>query len=163
VTDITHLTVRELISLQAKVADELRNRKITRSSNQLTGDLAEYLFCKAFKAFGWTQSENSNPSFDAIDSDKRRYQIKGRRLTHNKSRQLGAIRGLHKSNFDFLAAVLFDENYSVYLAAIIPHEVVVQRAIRQEHTNSHIFMLRDDVLKAPGVRDVTQNLREVLL
>ncbi len=50
--DLTRFTPPELLLLHSKVADELRDRRITRSSNNPTGDLAEYLFCKAF---GWTQ------------------------------------------------------------------------------------------------------------
>lgn len=99
---------------------------------------------------------------DAIASDGIRYQIKGRRLTrHNKSRQLGAIRDLGGAHFDFLAGVLFAEDYGVKRAAIIPYSVAVQRATFVEHTNSHKFMLRDDVWSAHGVRDVTSELQAV--
>lgn len=91
-----------------------------------------------------------------------RYQIKGRLISAVRpSRQLGALRKLDGAHFNFLAAVLFSEDYSVFRAAIIPHDVVVTVARFQAHTNSHIFILRDDVWNAPGVRDVTAELREV--
>src|SRR5579871_971370 len=99
--DLASLRSLELLALHARVADELRARGITRSSNNPTGDLAEYIFCKAF---GWTQSGNSNPNIDAIGPDGNRYQIKGRRVTrYNKSRQLSAIRDLAGAHFDYLA------------------------------------------------------------
>ncbi|MGA2687911.1 MAG: hypothetical protein ABSE85_07550 [Candidatus Korobacteraceae bacterium] len=48
-------------------------------------------------------------------------------------------------------------------AAIIPRAVAVERASFVERTNSHRFILRDDVWDAPGVGDVTMELRAVTL
>jgi hypothetical protein len=159
-TDVSRLSPKELLTLHAHVAEELRARGITRSSNNPTGDLAEYLFCKAF---GWSQSGNSNPNIDATATDGSRYQIKGRRMTrHNASRQLGAIRDFAGRHFDFLAGALFAEDYSVLRAAIIPYAVVEVRARFIKHTNSHKFILHDDVWGAPGVRDVTAELQAVV-
>lgn len=82
--NLLDLTPAQLLALH-----DLRNRGITRSSNNPTGDLAEYLFCKAF---GWTQAGNSHGNFDAAAFDRKRYQIKRRMLTReNKPRQLSAI------------------------------------------------------------------------
>jgi len=61
---------------------------------------------------------------------------------------------MQDNTFDHLAAVLFDPGVRVTRAAIIPHEVVVARARRVEHTNSWTFMLDDRVWKDSGVRDV---------
>lgn len=157
--DLAPLGAAELLKLHARVSDELRVRGITRSSNNPTGDLAEFLFCRAF---GWSQAGNSNPNVDAVSPDGVRYQIKGRRITpQNGSRQMSAIRDLQGSNFDFLAAVLFDQDYSILRAAIISIEVVVARATFVPRTNSHKFFLRDDVVNMTGVRDVTDGLRAV--
>lgn len=159
--DITHLPTNELLVLHAGVADELRSKGVTRSLNNPTGDLAEHLFCEAFT---WNQAGKSNPNIDAVGTDGTRYQIKGRRLTrYNHSRQLGAIRDLKGAHFDFLAGVLFSEDYSVLRAAIIPFAVVKERASFVERTNSHRFLLRDDVWDATGVRDVSDELRAVIL
>ena len=90
--DMSHLTARELLALHSKVADELVARRITRTYNNPTGDLAESLFCKAF---GWNQAGKSFAHVDAIGPDGAGSQIKGRRVTRlNKSRQLGALRDL---------------------------------------------------------------------
>lgn len=97
---ITRLSSKELLALHAKIADELRARGVTRTANNPTGDLAEHLFCTAF---GWVRAGNSHPNVDAIGSDGLRFEIKGRRLTKNRSRQLGAIRALDGEHFDFLA------------------------------------------------------------
>jgi hypothetical protein len=159
--DLSKLKPLQLLALHARVADELRARGITRSSNNPTGDLAEYLFCRAF---GWKQAGNSNANVDAIGPDLVRYQIKGRRVTrYNKSRQLSALRDLEGAHFDFLAGILFSEDYSVLRAALVPYSVALERAAFVKRTNSHKLILRDDVWEAPGVRDVTTELRAVTL
>jgi hypothetical protein len=76
--DIQQLSPIELLTLHARIEEELRDRNITQTANNPTGDLAEYLFCKAF---GWEQSGNSNPNID-IAPDGTRYQIKGRDDTY---------------------------------------------------------------------------------
>ena len=147
------LSVAELLLLHAQVGEELRERGIVRSANNPTGDLAEYLFCKAF---GWRQAPNSERGFDAVGSDGVRYQIQGRRIhRRNKSRQLSAIREIEGGLFDVLAGVLFDDDFNVMKAALIPTTVVVERSSYIARTNSSRFMLRDDIWNAPGVRDVT--------
>lgn len=96
-----------------------------------------------------------------------KYQIKGRPVTgHNRSRQLSAIRGLEGTHFDFLAGVLFKEDYSVWKAALIPHTVLLslkeQKLISfQKHTNSYRFLLVDNIWRIPGVQDVTSRLQSV--
>ena len=157
--DFVNLTSLGLLGLHARISDELRVRGIPRSSNNPTGDLAEYLFCKAF---GWKQSGNSKANIDAIGHDGLRYQIKVRRVTRfNKSPQLSAIRDLDGPHFDFLVGVPFFEDRSILRAALIPHAIAVSRADFVERTNSHRFILRDDIWDEPHVRDVTAELRMV--
>ena len=158
--DLSLLTLSELLSLHGQINEDLRRRKIARTANNPTGDLAEYLFCKAFD---WKQEDNSAKGFDAMSRNGIRYQIKGRRL-HNRniSRQLSALRGLHDGPFDYLAGLLFTSNYTVLRAAIIPIEIVKKRAALVQRTNSYRFILHDDVWNEAGVVDVTQDLTLVL-
>jgi hypothetical protein len=158
-TAISSLSPQELLALHARVAEELRERGITRSSNNPTGDFAEFLFCRAF---GWTQTGNSHANIDAIGPEGLRYQIKGRKMTpHNKSRQLGSIRDFKGRHFDFLAGAIFTERFEVLKAAIIPYPVVEHCATFVAHTNSHKFIIRDSVWNIEGVKDVTAQLRAV--
>lgn len=158
---LSSFDARELLKLHSAVAEELRKRGITRSSNNPTGDLAEYIFCKAFD---WSQVPNSNANVDAIAADGVRYQIKGRRVTrYNQSRQLSAIRDFEEDHFDFLAGVIFAEDYTVLRAAIIPRSAVLNRAVFVPRTNSHKFILCDSVWSAESVRDVTADLKAVQL
>jgi len=162
VSDLEKLSPRELLSLHANIMEELRARGILRSSNNPTADLAEVIFCRAF---GWMRSDtNSAPNIDAVGPDGVRCQIKGRRVTrHNSSRQLGAIRDFAGRHFDFLAGVLFNEDHTVLRGALVPYSIVAERATFVQRTNSHRFILHDDVWRAPGVRDVTQELSTIEL
>jgi len=149
VTDLLQRPAAELLRLHAQIADELRARGVTRSFNNPTGDLAEFLFCHAF---AWKQAGNSNANIDAIGPDGTRYQIKGRRITQtNGSRQLSALRDLAGGHFDFLGGVLFAADYTILRAVIIPRSVIEERAAFVERTNSHKFFLRDDIWDASGV------------
>ena len=150
-------SVAELLVVHAAIVEELRSRGVLRTANNPTGDLAEYLFCSAF---GWVQESNSTRSLDARDNEGVRYQIKGRRLhLRNSSRQMSAIRDL--SGFDVLAAVLFNEDYTVRRAALIPAAIVRGCSTYIKHTNSHKFILRETIWDAEGVVDVTERLRSV--
>lgn len=151
--DLDQVSAAELLAIHAQVSEELRTRGIVRSANNPTGDLAEYLFCTAF---GWKQAPNSERGFDATGQDGVRYQIKGRRVhRRNPSRQRSAIRDLAGGHFDVLAGVIFDDDFRVVRAALIPRGVVEKRSTFVAHTNSHKFLLRDDVWEAQGVQDVT--------
>jgi hypothetical protein len=155
--DFTGKTTAELLTIHAAIMEELRNRKILRSANNPTGDLAEYLFCSAF---GWKQEGNSTKSYDAIDIAGIKYQIKGRRIhQRNKSRQLSAIRDL--DGFDVLAVVLFDDDYKVTRAGLIPSARIREGASYIAHTNSYRFMAKDTVWNLSGVVDVTAELLAV--
>jgi hypothetical protein len=56
-------------------------------------------------------------------------------------------------------ACLFNEDYSIMRAALIPHAVAMQRASFVEHQTA--IGSCDDIWNAPGVRDVTMELRAV--
>jgi hypothetical protein len=144
-----------LLALHAAALDELRERRIVRSANGPGGDYAELLFVEAF---AWTRMKNSAAGYDAIDAANIRYQVKSRRIhSPATSRQLSALRNFSDATFDFLAGVLFNKDYSVMRAAIIPYNIIQVRF--SEYTNSSIFFLEDRIWNLRGVRDVTQELR----
>jgi hypothetical protein len=158
---LTELTPAQLLAMHADITEELRRRGIVRSSNNPTADVAELLFCRAF---GWQQAGNSHPAADATCAEGKLYQIKARRLTtQNTSREVGALRNLPGAGFHYLAGVLFEPDYSVRRAAIIPHDLVLQNSTYAKHTNAWKFHLRDTAWEWPGVRDVTDQLRAVTL
>ena len=62
--------------------------------------------------------------------------------------------------FDFLAGILFNTDYTVMRAAIVPHARLLEPRSRfSKHANGWLFKLHDDVWELPGVRDVTNEFR----
>ena len=158
--DLDVYNASELLALHAKISNELEQRKITRSANNPTGDVAELIFCKAFD---WNQENNSKKGYDAYLGEDR-FQIKGRRLDNGRgSRQLSFIRAIETKPFDFLAAVIFNLDYTVWRAALIPFDIVQAQAKPVKHVNGHRFLLRDSVWDEVKVEDVTSELRAVKL
>lgn len=153
--DLSRKSIAELLKLHADVSEALRDRRAVRTANNPTGDYGEYLFCEALTLH---RQDNSVKSFDAKDARGVRYQIKARRLhRRNQSRVLGAIRDL--TGFDLLAAVLFDDNYRVLRAAVIPVSIVRDSVVWKEHTNSYRFILSEKMWDEPRVIDATEDLR----
>ena len=149
-------SVSALLNLYAEILEELRDRGVVRSANSPVGDYAEHLFATAFN---WTLVANSAAGYDAVDG-KTRYQIKARRLhSHNRSRQLSFIRRLPERNFHYLAGVLFNEDYTVLRAALIPHALLAGNCRFSTHANGWLFMLEDNVWDWSGVKDVTTKLK----
>jgi len=162
--DVSKLSPRQLFELHSKIEDELRGKEIICTRNNPTGDFAEYLFCKAFPR--WEPAEKSQKGFDAIGPApyKLKYQIKARRIIrdNSNSRKVSAIRGIKEpKHFDFLAGVLFNADYSVFKAALIPYKVVVKLVRPDKHVNGHRLLLRNDIWEIPEVKDVTDKLRAV--
>ena len=151
------LTIFELLRTYDDVMDEVRRRDVVRSRNSPISDLAEVLFCRVF---GWTREGISVAGHDAKDGSGVRYQIKARRIGKGSgSRQLSAMRNLECNPFEMLAGVLFNPDFSVHRAAIIPVDVVKSRATWSKHTNSHKFFLKDAVWSESSVMDVTSRLQ----
>lgn len=154
--ELQRLPISELLSLYAHVVEELRRRGVTRSSNNPVADYAEHL-CE--KALSLTRTAKSAKGFDATDSAGTRYQIKGRRLTsHNASRQLGVLRELKENPFDYLAGVLFREDFQVWKACLVPITEVRANSDYIARTNSWRFLLRDSVWNLPGVVDISSKV-----
>jgi hypothetical protein len=154
---VAHMSVKGLLMMHGAIGDELLRRGVVRTANNPGGDFAETLYSRAF---GWTLAGNSALGYDAADAEGLRYQIKARRITaRNGSRQLSSLRRLPERQFDFLAGVLFEPDYSVRRAVIVPHAQVEALSQFIAHTNGWRFMLEDRVWDLPEARDVTAELR----
>ncbi len=158
ITNLREASPSQLLALYADILYELRKREIIRSTNNPAADYAEYLVAVALDL---DLATNSTTGYDATDKrDGTRYQVKGRRPTaHNPSRQLGAIRNLPAHHFDYLAGVLFAEDFSVARACLIPASVVEREATYIAHTNSWMIHLRDSLWADAEVRDITTVVR----
>ena len=144
IANLKKLKEQSLLKLYADLMEELRVRELIRSSNNPVADYAEKV---AVDYMGLQRVGKEKRGYDAIDKQKRRYQIKGRRITrHNKSRQLGVIRNLDEKLFDYLIAVIFNEDFSVEEIWRIPYRYVKDNSKYSRHQNGHVFQAKPDLL-----------------
>ena len=154
--DLTVLTESELLQIHADVIDELVNRGVVRTGNNPIGDYTEWLVCERL---GLLLQPNSRASYDGIDSQGNRYQIKGRRTKRATGNvQLSVIRNLEQQGFDFLIAVVYNSDYTIRFAAKIPHSIVSEIATYRAHVNGHVPIIRENVLDRQGVVNITDLL-----
>ena len=154
--NLNNLEIIELLRLQASITNELKRRKVVRTQNNPLGDYTEWLVSKAFNL---QLAQNSKSGYDGITNDGLKIQIKGRRITpSNNSRQLSAIRKYDDNDFDELAAVIYDENFNILEAVLIPHDVIGEYANYREHVNAHILILKGPVLKDARIKDIKEKL-----
>lgn len=150
--ELASLSDAALLKRYAEVMQEILRRGLSKGMNNPIGDYAERLVAQALKADTMTQS---NTGFDLRGPGDIRYEVKARRMNAARSsRQLSALRNLKDRHFDFLVGVLFNEDFTVYRAAIIPWEIVRDNAVFRPHTNAWVFHLRDSVWSLPGVKDL---------
>ena len=155
--ELSNLNTLELLKLQASAVAELRARDVVRTNNNPIGGYAEKL---AEKALGLTLETNSQIGHDAKDVHGLRYEVKARRVTStNPSRQLSSIRQLNEKHFDWLLAIIFNEEFEVEQAVLLPHEAIADYATHREHTNSHILVMKGAVLKDARLKDITERIK----
>lgn len=148
--NLKELEIKELLRLQASITNELMRRKVVRTQNNPLGDYTEWLVAKSLNL---ELAANSKAGYDGIDSDGAKIQIKGRRVTpKSKSCQLSAIRKYEEKDFDALVAIIFDENFDILNAVLIPHETIGKYASYREHVNAHILFVREPLLSDPDVK-----------
>lgn len=144
--ELRNMDERRLLSLYSELMEELRDRELIRSSNNPASDYAEKM---AVEYMGLTRLGKEEKGYDAIDKNRRKYQIKGRRITrHNASRQLSVIRDLDKRLFDYLVAVIFNEDFSVNEVWRVPYRFVKEHSRFSKHQNGHIFIANTELLSA---------------
>ena len=152
--DLRAMSEVELLRTHSAVIEELRRRGVVKTKNNPIGDYTEWLVCNRLEL---EMQGNSQSAFDALDQQGTRYQIKGRR-SGAKSVQFSSIRNLEQQGFDFVIAVIFDEDYSICLAVKVSHEAVPKLARYQAHTNGYNLILTRGAVEQDGVEDITHCL-----
>lgn len=143
-----------LLKLYGELMEELRDRQLTRSSNNPVADYAEKVAVDQLKL---KRAGKEERGYDAMDGKGRKYQIKGRRITrHNKSRQLGVIRNLDEKLFDYLVAVIFNEGFEILEMWKVPYQFVKESAKWSELQNGYILQAKQEILTTgKGVERIT--------
>lgn len=138
------LDEQTLLRLYSDLMEELRSRELVRSSNNPAADYAEKV---AVERLGLTRASKEERGYDAVDDNRMKYQVKGRRVTrHNNSRQLGVIRNLDEYLFDYLIAIIFNEDFTVKEIWKIPHQFIEGNSSYSSLQNGHIFIANPDLL-----------------
>lgn len=155
--EIEKLSPIQLLRNHFRIIEELKNRRVIRTRNNPVSDYAEWL---VHTKLGYSLQGNSAEGADAIDRKGNKYQVKARHLiSSSSSRQLGVIRNLEKKQFDSLIVVMFDRDFNVDKAYIIPHAIIARYARFSRHQNGHILIMRGGILSDKSIRDITGSLR----
>jgi hypothetical protein len=150
--DLAALDDQSVIRLWGSAMRELRRRELIRSSNNPVADLAERA---AAEHLNLTLQTKSNPGYDAVDEAGQRYEIKSRRVTAvNRSRQLGQLRNLEQRPFDFLVAVIYDEDVQLTELWKIPVDHVLACSTYRPRVNAHVAHAKGALLHPPAERIV---------
>ena len=152
--DLGQMSEIELLRTHAAIINELIDRNVVKTRNNPVGDYTEWLVSTRL---GLQLQQNSKASFDAIDTDGTRYQIKGRRAIGTRI-QFSAIRNLEAKGFDYVIGVAFNDDYSIRLALQLPHRLIPEFAKYQAHTNAHNLILTDKAAEHPNVTDLRERL-----
>ena len=145
-TDLPQLTPARLLQLCAGIGTELRRRNIVRTEN-ITGDVAEYLFCRALSLTPMPTRHSSTLSTETANA------ISDQGATRHSAQSVARTgrnpRHVRTALFDYLAGLLFNEDFTIRRAAIDSHAVVMDRGTHVKRSNSHKFLLLDDIWDAP--------------
>ena len=158
--DIKSSTPVELMNLYAEILIELNQRKVVRTYNSPVGDYAEWLVSEKL---GYALEHNSKKGYDAYDPKTGfRYQIKSRwerGAISVQSRELNVIRNYEDNQFDYLIIVIFDSNFGVKEAYMLPHDTIKPYAKYSKHQNGYLLVAKGAVLTDTTTKDITQDLR----
>lgn len=149
-------SVPSLLGQYAEILAELRARGIVRTSNAPLGDYAEYL---TQQVYGGELAANSVRSYDLIDTEGRRVQVKAR--TWASTTSASSVFSVFRS-FDFDVAVLLvfsQKTYEMLWAVEMEPAAIEQAARWSSHVNGHL--LRVPLARRHGV-DVTERFDQML-
>ena len=144
----------ELLRRHGEIIAELKRRNVVKTKNNPVGDYTEWLVRGRLEL---EAADNNTKAFDACDPQRVRYQIKGR-SSNASSVRFSPVRNLAEHGFDFVIAVVFNEDYSVRLALKVSYEAVCALAQYQALVNGHILTVTSDTVEQDGVEDITRLL-----
>ncbi len=155
--DLGELKSIELLRLQASATAELKRREIVRTNNNPLGDYTEWLVANVMDL---ELTSNSEAGYDAISKQGLKFQIKGRRITPERpSRQLSAIRNYAEKDFDWLIAMIFDKDFNILNAYIMPHSVIGNYYPHRNHVNARVVVMSGAIIKDEKVVEITEKFR----
>lgn len=140
----------DLFRIYGLVMEEFKERGLTRSSNNPAADYAELLIARQF---GVAPAGGVQTGYDVLTVEGLRIQVKARRLgAGTRPPYYGWIRKLEQREFDKLAAVLFNADFTVSEADLVSWEAVETLARYNDRVGAHRLPLVTPMMRAhPGV------------
>lgn len=139
--DVTRLSVRHLLQLEASIVKELRRRELVRTNNKPLGDIAEYV---VWLARGGVLEPNSTKSHDITTASGQRIQVKA---MANRAAGVGArFSPFRSADYHTAVFLVFDTFFEIVEAfeveagqieqhvRYIPHVAGRQPSLRQVRT-----------------------------
>src|SRR3712207_2875778 len=134
-----------VVLLFGRVMLELRQRGIVRSGNSPIADIAERLVADFYDGHVAPPNERS---YDVLARDGRKLQVKALRRTQPSSSSLSPLR---THDFDAVVVVVFDINYIVQEAFVIPLLAVKDHQGWSKTWGSHRLSLTKRLCADPRV------------
>lgn len=134
--DLTVLSVRDLLQLDAAVIAELRRRKLVRTNNKPLGDIAEAIVCAAR---GGVLEPNSTRSHDITTSHGDRVQVKA--MGVRSAGLAGKFGAFRSSGFTTAVFLAFGPDFGLIEAWEIP-SAAIEEARFSAHINGRQPTLR---------------------
>lgn len=72
---------------------------------------------------------------------------------------MNVIRNYEDNQFDYLIIVIFDDNFGVKEAYMLPHDTIKPYAKYSKHQNGYLLVAKGAVLTDTTTKDITQDLR----
>lgn len=105
--DLSNLTVKDLMRLEASIVQELRGRELVRTSNKPIGDIAEYV---VWLARGGVLEPSSTKSHDITAATGQRIQVKAMGTRTVAGGKFSPFRSLE---FDTAVFLVFDATFEL--------------------------------------------------
>jgi len=144
--DVTRLSVKNLLLLEASVVKELRRRELVRTNNKPLGDIAEYI---VWMARGGVLEPNSTKSHDITTASGQRIQVKA---MANRAAGAGAkFSPFRSAGYNTAAFLVFDvafeiaEAYEVGAEQIEEHVRFVPHVAGRQPTLTQVRALGTDI------------------
>jgi hypothetical protein len=118
VSNLEDRTDAELITLYGAMMAEMRRRAIVRSANNPIADIAERLVARHY---GVDPEPPNSKAYDVVTGNGTTIQVKALRRTSKSRRNLSPLRSLY---FDYIAAVIFENDMQLQAVLLVPVEVV---------------------------------------
>lgn len=152
---LEELNELDLLKMHGKILDIFEKRQVSKTRNQPIAGYSRWLIKNKL---GFDQVDNPNEKYDLFDKNKKKYLVRSRQISNNKNIPFGVIRNIHDKNFDNLITIVFDKDFNIIEAYMIPVDVLLNKVIYNGYQNGYILRVKHlDIIK-DEIEDITHML-----